>query len=643
MGLARKQLLTVIVLLAGTLLVVLNATFLSPALPTIMEDFGVSATTVQWLTSGYMLVEAVVIPMNAFFVGRFSTRKLFLGGIAWFALAAGVCAAAPSFPFLLLGRVMQAMATGVVMPMVITIIMLTFPREKRGSAMGVVGLIISFAPAIGPSVSGVIVDSLGWRVLFVVVAALAVVVVLFSAFLLENANRFARVSLDPPSVALLLVGMVSLLLGISRLTSSENVAVEIGLIVAVAFRQTKLETPLLRVQVLKSRKFRTAVLLIALLQASLVGSELVLPIYVQDVMAQTATVSGLLMLPGAVLGALCGVLSGRLFDRYGVRGVTAFGAVVMSVAALGVTQFNMTMPILLVACVYTVISIGIQFLITPLNTWGVNSLDNSVVQHANALSQSTNQVGASIGTCFISSLIALGPVFAGADADALTVTFTGVHIAFCGMCTILLIVAAGILLFVRTTFAERSQAARRRATEKVAPKGVAGIDRPWTVSDVMNPLPVFVREGATVSEAVDVMRSVETSGVPIVDRDDHVLGFLSDGDVLGYLSRQDTKLSSRVNVFALMDDEDFWGRLGDLPSMDALRLATRKVVSVESEVAAEDAFKILSEKRIKKVPVLQDGKLVGMLSRRNVLNALRDIESMVDTHNAALAAQEQVS
>ena len=304
MGLTSKQKMMIAVLLSGTLLVVLNATMLSPALPHIMNDTGVGATTVQWLTSGYMLVEAVVIPMNAFFVGKFSTRKLFIGGIAWFGIASVVAALAPNFYVILLGRAMMAMATGVIMPMTFTLILLIFPREKRGSAMGIVGLIISFAPAIGPSLSGALVDTVGWRMLFIIVAVLAAIVVLFASFSLKNFEGFEQVPFDPASVFLLACGMIGLLYGISSATSAENILIPIALIGVglvllglFVYRQTKLEVPLLRVQVLKTRRFRTVVILIALLQASLVGSEVVLPIYVQQVMGQTATVSGLLMPP----------------------------------------------------------------------------------------------------------------------------------------------------------------------------------------------------------------------------------------------------------------------------------------------------------------------------------------------------------
>lgn len=169
MGLTRQQTTMIAVLLVGAFLVVLNQTLLTPALPTIMDNLNVSATTVQWLTSGYALVEAVIIPLNAYLIGRFSTRKLFIGGMLLFTAGSALCAGAPSFPFLLLGRVMQACAAGVVMPMVFALILLIFPRENRGVGMGLVGLIISFAPAMGPSVSGVLVDSIGWRAQFVLV------------------------------------------------------------------------------------------------------------------------------------------------------------------------------------------------------------------------------------------------------------------------------------------------------------------------------------------------------------------------------------------------------------------------------------------------------------------------------------------
>ena len=639
----------VAVLLSGSMLVVLNATLLSPALPHIMRDTNVNATTVQWLTSAYSLVEAVVIPLNAFFVGRFSTRKLFIGGIAWFGVSCVIAAIAPNFYIILAARVMMACATGIIMPMVFTLILLIFPREQRGSAMGVVGLIMAFAPAIGPSLSGVLVDTVGWRMLFVLIAVICVIVATFAAKCLTNFSGFEEVPFDMPSVILLLVGMVSLLYGISSSTSAQIIAIPIAMIVAglvllaiFCRRQFKLETPLLRIQVLSSRKFRTVVILLALLQASMIGSEVVLPIYVQQVMGQTATVSGLLMLPGAVIGAICGLFAGRLFDNYGVRGLAIFGACVLGLGAFGITTFNMDMSILMVTVAYTTMSIGIQFLSTPLNTWGVNSLDNKVVQHANALSSTTNQVGVSIGTAFIVSLTALGGFFAPAGASETQVTFAGVHIAFVGMACMLGLVVLGILFFVRDTKADEAVESQRKANlAEVALRtreGVPGVDRPFYVADVMNPDPNVIPATATIREAIDAMRATETSGLPIVDENEKLVAFISDGDIMKYLSNESGAYNDNAIYFRIVENEDFWTRLSTMLDLNVMRLATKKVIAMGVGEDAETAFNTLAERRIKKVPVVKDGKVVGTLSRRNIINTLSTAEQMLHSSKSAEGA-----
>lgn len=642
MGLDRNQKIMVAVLLSGAILVILNATLLSPALPHIMRDTGVDATTVQWLTSAYSLVEAVVIPLNAFFVGRFSTRKLFIGGIGWFCVSCIIAACAPNFEVILLGRVMMACATGIIMPMVFTLILLVFPREQRGAAMGMVGLMISFAPAIGPTLSGVLVDSVGWRMLFVVIAVICVLVMIPAFKFLKNFEGFEKVPFDVPSVAMLLAGMLSLLYGISSSTTAENIAVPLalivfGLIVLTIFcrRQFKLEVPVLRIQVLSSRKFRTAVILIGLLQASMIGSEVVLPIYVQQVMGQSATVSGLLMLPGAVIGAICGLIAGRIFDNSGVRGVTVFGACVLGLGAFGVTTFNMDMSILMVTVVYSTMFIGIQFLSTPLNTWGVNSLDNKVVQHANALSSTTNQVGISIGTAFIVSLTALGYLFVPADATALQVTYAGVHTSFCGMAIMLACVVLGILFFVRDTKADEAVDAQHKAelaelAEKEKDHGIPGVDRPFFVADVMNPEPNVIHDTATIRDAVDAMRATETSGLPIVDADDKLVAFISDGDIMKYLSNESGNYNDATNYYRIVENEDFWTRLSTMLDLNVMRLATKKVIAMGVGEDAETAFNTLAERRIKKVPVVKDSRVVGTLSRRNIINTLATAEQMLE-------------
>lgn len=197
LGLKKEQQQMVITLLAGAVLVVLSQTLLSPALPSIMNHLQVNATTVQWLTSAYALTEAVVIPLAAWFMGRFSTRTLFIGGMALFGIGSLVAALAPVFSVLLIGRILQAMATGVLMAMVIALILLSFPRESRGAAMGIVGLVIGFAPAIGPTVGGFLVDVIGWRALFAVIVVLTAVVILLALKFLKNYEGFPALSSIP--------------------------------------------------------------------------------------------------------------------------------------------------------------------------------------------------------------------------------------------------------------------------------------------------------------------------------------------------------------------------------------------------------------------------------------------------------------
>lgn len=456
MGLTKQQITMVAVLMAGAFLAVLNQTLLTPALPTIMSHLKVNATTVQWLTSGYSLVEAVVIPLNAYLLGRFSTRKLFIGGIGLFAIGSAFCACAPTFSFLFLGRICQASATGVLMPTVFSLILLIFPRESRGSAMGMIGIIVGFAPAIGPSISGVLVDTIGWRALFILVALLAVLLVIASTLWLKNFEGFNRTVFDALSVALLAVGMISLLYGLSTFTSSSkplsSILLMIGGLCILAFfakRQARLENPILRIQVLKHREFRIATLVIILLEALLIGSSVLLPLFIQNALGQSPTTSGLMMLPGALGGAICGLIAGRLFDRFGVRNITVIGSIVLVAGVVGYLSFTPDTSVLTVCLTYTIACAGIQFLITPLNTWGINSLPTSAIPHGNAIVSTMEQVGSSLGTAFVVSLTALSFLLTPTNASSAEQTFAGCHIAFLGVFAIAVSIALIIILFAR--------------------------------------------------------------------------------------------------------------------------------------------------------------------------------------------------
>lgn len=607
----------VVVLVFGTLLAVLNQTLLTPALPAIMGDYSIDASTAQWLTSGYSLVEAVVIPLSAYLMGRLSTRKLFIGGISLFAVGSFVAACAPRFEVLLLGRAVQAACAGAMMPMVSSVILLIFPREKRGAAMGLIGLVIGFAPALGPTVAGLLVDYVGWRALFLIVTALAVVVALVAAWKLENVGAFEATKFDLLSVVLSTVGLVCLLYGFSSFGTAANIAVPAALVVVglvvIGFyvkRQLSLDEPMLRLDILKTRQYRTVVIIIALFQAGLVGMGTIMPLYIQGVLGQSATVSGLTLLPGAVLAAFIGLLAGGLFDKFGIRIPTAIGCVFLVCAAAGLPLLQSTSNVIFVAIVYAFVPVGVQFTMTPLNTWGINSLANEDVRYAQSTSNTVNQVAGSFGVAALVSVSAAVTASVQPALQGVEATFAGYHASFIGTSAMLVIAILAILVFARD----------KKTDTEYTPKHLKTDPAEVVVAEVMNPEVVQAPATATMGDAVAIMSQADASGLSVVDSQGKLVGFVSDGDIARYLARHDIEITSALSGMVFhKDDTDVRDLLADLAGKNVMNVCVKSVISVNANTPLADACKILSDHKIKKVPVLKDSVLVGALSRRDIV------------------------
>ena len=631
LGINREQKTIITILLFGTFMVVLNQTLLSPAFPAMMVEFGIDAPTVQWLTSGYSLVEAVVVPLSAYFVGRFPTRKLFIAGFSCFTVGTLLAAWAPVFPVLLAGRVLQAFATGVVMPMTFTLILLIFPREKRGAGMGLVSLIIGFAPTIGPTLSGILIDTVGWHMMFVIIACIGAAVLLVGILRLSNYGEFEPASFDIPSVALSSVGLLCILYGFSTFSTSDNVLLTVALILVGAVlvyffvrRQLSLETPLLRVDILKSRRYSVAIFTVGFMQGGLIGCSVIMPIFVQQVLGYSATVSGLVILPGALLGAFMSLFAGNLFDRFGMRRIAVPGIVTMFAGTLGLALMGPTVDIILVMLFNLVMSLGMQAVVTPLNTWGVNSLSNKVIQHANALNSTVGQVFISFGTATVVSMTALSPLFAptASPADQL---YLGEHIGFICISVMIFLVMLSVIFLARDRASDvvATQEAKRAQEAEAHAAGQAATVR---TRHIMDREPQFIPQSASIRDAIALFALSETSGLPVVDDKHRVVGFVSDGDVMKYIGRNDSSFVTPMStLYRLSDDDDLAGRLQTLLGMNVEQIATMgRVLTVDADTPIDEACHMLASKRIKKLPVVENGKLVGTLSRRNVIHAISE-------------------
>ncbi|HET7578637.1 MAG TPA: DHA2 family efflux MFS transporter permease subunit, partial [Bacillales bacterium] len=273
--------LLVSVILAGAFVVILNQTLLNTAIPKIMQDLSISASTAQWLTTGFMLTNGVMIPVTAFLIEKFSTRKLFITAMSLFSAGTLIAAFAPSFPLLLTARIVQASGAGLMIPLMQTIFLLVFPVEKRGAAMGMVGLVIAFAPAIGPTLSGWIVESHSWRVLFFMILPIALLDVVFAIFALKNVTKLTHPKIDILSIILSSFGFGGLLYGFSSAGNNgwDSTQVTAALIVgAIAlglfiWRQLTLKKPMLEFRVFKNWIFALSVIIGMIVMVSMLGVE----------------------------------------------------------------------------------------------------------------------------------------------------------------------------------------------------------------------------------------------------------------------------------------------------------------------------------------------------------------------------------
>ena len=321
------------VLLAGAFVIILNQTLLNTALPAFMADFGITANAAQWVTTLFMLVNGIMIPATAFLIQKFSTRTMFFAAMGIFALGTLICAVAPVYAVLLVGRVVQAASGGMIMPLMQTILFAIFPIHRRGTAMGTFGLVISFAPAIGPTLSGFIVDHWSWRVLFVMMLPITLGALVFAHLTLRNVTEQTDPRLDVLSLILSTFGFGGLLFGFSAAGTSGWASAQViaplavGVVALVWFvrRQLRIEEPLLQLRVLRTPMFTLGTVLGMLVFMAMIGGMLMIPLFMQNMSDFSAMESGMVLLPGAVIMGVMSPVTGRIFDRFGARVLAIVG------------------------------------------------------------------------------------------------------------------------------------------------------------------------------------------------------------------------------------------------------------------------------------------------------------------------------
>ncbi|MBM7645920.1 EmrB/QacA subfamily drug resistance transporter [Scopulibacillus daqui] len=403
----------VAVLILGGFVALLNQTLLNTAIPKIMDDLEISANTSQWLSTGFMLVNGIMIPISALLINRFTTRQLFFTAMSFFALGTLIAAFAQNFTFLLTGRLVQACGAGIMMPLMQTVMFMIFPKEKRGAAMGMVGLAIAFAPAIGPTLSGWIVEHYSWRLLFYVILPFVLIDIIIGIFVLKNVTKQTFPKIDFISIILSSIGFGGFLYGFSSAGNNgwDSAEVIMSLIISMValglfvWRQLVAEKPMLDFRVFTHGTFAVTTLLTMIVSMAMLSAELLLPLYMQNMRDFTALESGMMLLPGAIVMGITSPIAGRVFDKIGARWLSIIGLTIVAITTFLFTNLDASMSYTYILLIYAVRMFGLAIVMMPVTTAGLNQLPEHLISHGTAMNNTMRTVSGSIGTALLVTIM----------------------------------------------------------------------------------------------------------------------------------------------------------------------------------------------------------------------------------------------
>jgi DHA2 family lincomycin resistance protein-like MFS transporter len=442
--LSPQSRVAIVLLLAAVFVVFLNETFLSVALTDIDNDLQIPPTTGQWLSTGFALTMAVVIPITGWLLQRVNTRPVFILAMSLFTAGTLVAATAVAFPLLLLGRIVQASGTAIMMPLMMTTIMSLVPAQSLGRMMGRISIVMSVAPAIGPTISGFLLPIVHWRGLFWVMVPIAAAMLVLGILRVPNVSEPRKAPLDVLSVILSALAFSGLVYGLSSLGQAAEgdaalpswIPLVVGGVFLIAFvlRQLQLQrkdAALLDLRTFTSRTFTMSMSMLAVSMVALFGTVIVLPLYMQNVLHESTVVIGLTLLPGGLLMGLLGPLVGRLYDRFGPMPLVIPGAAIVSAVFFLFSFLSTTTPLWLIIVAYLALSLGLAFLFTPLFTSALGALPPHLYSYGSATLATIQQVAGAAGTAIFIAFLAIGTTsgHAAGLGDAASIA-SGVRLAF---------------------------------------------------------------------------------------------------------------------------------------------------------------------------------------------------------------------
>lgn len=442
--------LAMVSMLIGAFVGMLSETSLNIALPQLMSSLHINAGIIQWLVTGYMLVIGIVLPFSSLLSKWFTTRQIIIFGLVDFIIGATISAMATNFGILLLGRMIQGIATGLILPLMFTVAMQIFPPYKLGTAMGICALVIMLAPAIGPTLTGIILAKLSWHWIFWTFIPFLVIALFFAVFSLENVGKLSRPKIDFLSLIGSIIGFASLVTGISLVSDLGWISVPVIVLLIVSVitltlyvrRQLTLENPVLNLKIFKNPMFRSGALLVMIDFAIILSAMYLLPQYIQRGLLLPVALTGIIMLPGGFVNAIVSVFAGRSYDNYGAKLPVRIGFLIAIIGCLLLSAVKTDSTIIYVIIAHVILMVGCPLAMSPAQTYALNSLAGPESGDGSTIMNTMQQIVGAISTALTTSFLALGESFyPGKNSSA---SFTnGMHF---GIYFTLVLAVIGLLL-----------------------------------------------------------------------------------------------------------------------------------------------------------------------------------------------------
>lgn len=606
----------IVVAAFAAFLATFNETYLNVAFAPIMVDLGVDVNTVQWLATAYMLGAAVMVPVSAFAYRSLPTRPLFCGTVALLVVGSVIAALAPNFPVLLVGRIVQSLGTGMLIPIGMNITLEAAPREKLGTYMGIMGAMTTLGPSVSVILAGVLLSVAPWRVLLWVFAGLSLLCLLSGAVLLGNIAKLTHPRLDALSVALIGLALVGILYGVSTAFNGNLVisiaCIVVGCVLLVPFvkRQRTLEQPLIDLRPLSVAPFAIGVVANMISLITIFSMNILVPTYMQSVLGTPSLVASLVLFPAILMSCFASPVAGRIYDKHGAGVLLPVGFLLIAVFSALVAVIIPSGNVMLLAICYIPVICGSALVIGPVQSFALSKLPRELNPHGVTVMSTGFQIAGCIGSSVfvgIYASIIAGRMAAGVDM----VAASSAGFLWAGVCV-------AVVALIGLALALRIRAIEKEAKPAVATAPAMAVEGASALRSIMKTDVFTLGRAQTVAEALRLFVDKGISGAPVVDEGGMPVGFVSDGDIMRHLADQVPAFKSAYSFVVEQDNADFEATLAKLMEMPVSTIATNGVITVDASAGMGEVARVLADRRLKKAPVMENGKMIGIINRSNV-------------------------